>query len=85
MLEVRIKRLIFGLIGLAIIILIVLLIFGFIILLLPIAIILVVIGLILGVLRKATRVKTSSTTTNKSAKSSKHEAIDVEYKVKEEK
>jgi uncharacterized membrane protein len=82
--DVRIKRWIFGLIGLAIIILIVLLIFGFIILLLPIAIILVVIGLILGVLRKATGIKTTAPI-QKSTKSSKHEAIDVEYKVKEEK
>ncbi len=85
MIDVRIKRWIFGLIGLAIIILIFLLIFGFIILLIPIAIIVVVIGLILGVLRKATGVKASSTTTHKSAKPNKREAIDVEYKVKEEK
>ncbi len=85
MLEVKIKRWIFALIGLAIIILILLLIFGFIILLLPIAIILVVIGLILGVLRRATNVKVDSTSSHKPTKSSKHTPIDVEYKVKEEK
>lgn len=84
MIEVKIKRWVFALIGLAIIILILLLIFGFIILLLPIAIILVVIGLILGVLRRATSVKTD-TTIHKPTKSSKHTPIDVEYKVKEEK
>ncbi len=83
MLEVKIKRWIFALIGLAIIILILLLAFGFIILLLPIAIILVIVGLILGVLRRATTVKADAIPVHRSAKSSRHDAIDVEYKVKE--
>lgn len=69
-----IKRLIFGLIGLIILIIILTLIFGWLILLVPILLLLIAIGILVRFFRKAKSLGKKPVTKHK-------EYIDVEYKV----
>ncbi len=71
-----VKRLIFGLIGLIILIIILTLIFGWLILLVPILVLLIAIGILVRFFRKA-----KSVGKTKESQSKGKQYIDIEYKV----